>query len=337
MGAGVADVLGEGGAYRDPVWRIRVELTDLEQALLRCWPVRRLAFIAHAGASAISTTQTYTRIEHSLGVLALVADVSPEDHLARAAALLHDVGHLPLSHTAEGVAGLEHHALGAARIRELDAVLARHGLDADEVIDVVSGRRPSALSGVPGVLKLDHLDSWMRSARVHGRTREPPPQTLARLRVVAGCVSTDPATAGYLVELMVGEAHLHTSAVNVVPTAVVRHLAGILLDAAPAARVAELAAMTDEEFWVLLMTDRSTADAARALRADPTAWHLRDPADVTGGPGGIRFTLRRLYLDLPLVDGTPMPTDHPALTALAALPTVPWHCTVVPPTTLTWT
>lgn len=45
----VADVLGIGGAYRDPLWRVTVELTVLERELLRYWWVRRLAFVTHAG------------------------------------------------------------------------------------------------------------------------------------------------------------------------------------------------------------------------------------------------------------------------------------------------
>ncbi len=329
----VADVLGADGAYRDPVWQVGVELTGVEQALLRTWPVRRLAFVAHAGASSISTTQRSTRLEHSLGLLALVAHFAPLDHLARAGALLHDVGHLPLSHTVEGVAGLDHHHLGAARTRELGPVLAAHGLDAEDVLAVVDGRRASVLSGAPGRAKLDHLDSWVRSAHAHGRTRRPPPEVLARLAVVDGCVSTDPATAEHLVELVVAEARRHTAAVNVVPTAVVRHLAAVLLDAAPPERVAQVAVTTDEELWGLLLTDPATARATRALRADPAAWRLADPeAAGSGGSTGIPFTLQRLYLDLPLVDGTPMPPDHPALAALAGLPRTPWRCTVVPPT-----
>jgi len=31
----VADVLGIGGIYRDPLWRVTVELTSLERELLR--------------------------------------------------------------------------------------------------------------------------------------------------------------------------------------------------------------------------------------------------------------------------------------------------------------
>ncbi len=56
MSRAAADVLGEGGTYWDPLWRVGVVLTPLERDLLRCWPVRRLAFIAYAGASSMVTT-----------------------------------------------------------------------------------------------------------------------------------------------------------------------------------------------------------------------------------------------------------------------------------------
>lgn len=168
MSRPAADMLGEGGTYWDPLWRVGVVLTPLERDLLRCWPVRRLALVAYAGASSMVTTQAFSRLEHSLGVLALAAHFAPEDGLARAAALLHDTGHLPLSHTFEGVAGLDHHALGARRVRELADVLAAHGMDAEDVLAVGTGRRPSVLSGAPGALNLDHLDGLVRSGRAQG-------------------------------------------------------------------------------------------------------------------------------------------------------------------------
>src|SRR5690625_6971664 len=79
-----ADTLGIGGSWFDPLWRVPVELSPLERALLDSWPVRRLGMVAHAGAAALTTTQTYSRLEHSLGVLALVAHFAPQDALARA-------------------------------------------------------------------------------------------------------------------------------------------------------------------------------------------------------------------------------------------------------------
>jgi len=60
----VADTLGTNGVYSDPMWRVDVRLTDLERDLLRSWWVRRLGFVAHAGAAVIYTTQTYSRLEH---------------------------------------------------------------------------------------------------------------------------------------------------------------------------------------------------------------------------------------------------------------------------------
>lgn len=171
--AAVADVLGASGTFFDPVWRIEVELRPLERQLLRSRWVRRLAFVSHAGASSIATTQSYSRLEHSLGLLALVAHFAPEDRAARVAALLHDVGHLPFSHTFEGLAGLDHHALGATRIRELAPLLQEHGVDAEEVIAIDRGDRPSVLHNAVGALRLDHLESFVRSGRSHGRTTEP--------------------------------------------------------------------------------------------------------------------------------------------------------------------
>lgn len=321
----VADVVGAGGVYRDPLWRVIVELSDLEQELLRSWWVRRLGFVAHAGAAAIATTQSYTRLEHSLGLLALTAYYAPDDATARASALLHDVGHLPLSHTFEGVAGLDHHELGGERIGELAGLLAAHGLDADEVIAVDSGSRESVLRGSAGTLKLDHLESLVRSGRAHGRTRQAPPDTLARLEIVDGAVSTDPDTGYYLAELVAGEALWLCSTINIVPSGVVRYLASIVLDDASPARRAEVAAMTDDEFWVLLLSTPATVDVARALRRDPV-WPTCGLDDRVGH--GLTYTVPHLYLDMPLVDGRPLPGTHPAF---GELPAMPWGRRILPP------
>ncbi|GAA2097704.1 HD domain-containing protein [Streptomyces albiaxialis] len=322
----IADVLGTDGVFRDPMWRVTVELSGLERELLGTWWVRRLGFVAHAGAASMAATQSYTRLEHSLGLLALTAHFAPGDAVARAAALLHDVGHLPLSHTFEGVAGLDHHRIGARRVGDLAGLLAAHGVDADEVVAVDEGRRPSVLRGGPGALKLDHLESLVRSGRAHGRTRQAPPETLAQLEVVEGAVSTGPETGEYLAELVAGEARWLSSTVNAVPCGVVRHLAALLLADASPERRDEIAAMTDDEFWALLLTDPATARATRALRRSP-AWPVRE-----AGPGddqeGILFTVRRRYLDMPLVDGRPLPATHPAF---AELPPLPWSCRILPP------
>lgn len=328
IGDGVSDTLGLDGIYDDPMWRHRVWLTALEQDLLRCWWVRRLAFIAHAGAASLTCTQSYSRLEHSLGLLTLVDSLDPGDELARAAALVHDVGHLPLSHTFEGVAGLDHHQIGRDRITELSSVFAAHGIDADDVIDVVERLRPSALHGPTEALRLDHLESWVRSGHFHGRTREPPADTLARLRLRDGAVDTDPATAAYLVELAVGEARWRTSTPNVIATGLIRQLSAMMLTDLDTDGQRHIATMTDDEFWALLLTHPRTGPTARAYRRDPAAWTATtleptptrnsDSSDPRKG-GGIEFDVGRLYLDLPLVDGQPM-VDRSHLAAVVDLP-----------------
>ncbi|WP_461143520.1 hypothetical protein [Salinifilum aidingensis] len=138
-------------------------------------------------------------------------------------------------------------------------------------------------------------------------------------------MSTDVDTGQYLAELVAGEARWLCSTVNAVPSGVVRHLATVLLADASPARRGEIVAMTDDEFWALLLTDPATAPAARTLRRDP-AWPTRD-LDTADGEG-IVYTVAGLYLDMPLVDGRPLAATHPAF---AELPTMPWGCRILPP------
>jgi uncharacterized protein len=250
----VAGILGRDGVYRDPMWELAVRLTPLEEQLLRTWELRRLQFIAHAGASALTTHQTYSRLEHTLGLFALTAHFDADDLVARVAALVHDIGHLPFSHTLEGLAGLDHHVLGEQRTLGLRPLLAAHRMDVDEVLAVESGERPSVLrAGVEERgLKLDHLESFLRSGRAHARLVEPPPQTLRRLRVSGGAVHTDRGTARYLAELALGEAHYLCSWEDMVANGVLRGLVTLLLSDDLLAR---MPSMTDDELWAVLLAD----------------------------------------------------------------------------------
>ena len=322
----VADTLGLGGAYRDPLLRVEVALSDLERDLLGTWWVRRLGYVAHAGAFALCTAQSYSRLEHSLGLLALVAHLAPHDRLARAAALVHDVGHTPFSHTLEGIAGCDHHDLGARRVGEMDALLRDHGLSAAQVLDVVEGRVLSALGGGGAGMGLDHLESFLRSGAAHGRTREMPCATLGRLRLVDAVVDTDAATAGYLVDLVAAEAASQCSPINLIATAVLRDLVERVLKGAGPERRGQVAAMSDDELLAVLAADERTSEQVHLLRAEPTAWHLASATEDGDDVGGsIPVQVRRLYLALPWVDGQEM---DPEQGALAGLPSVPARFTV---------
>lgn len=213
----------------------------------------------------------------------------------------------------------------------MSATFAAHGVDSFDVISIVEGRQPSVLRGESASLKLDHLESWVRSGHAHGRTREAPPVTLSRLRLVDGAVDSDAATASYLVDLGVGEARSQTSAPNVIATGALRHLAQTLLNELSEDQRLTVAAMTDHEFWALLLSHPATGAMADGLRRDPTAWTLV-PLAGSDGPnraGDVRHTVTRLYLDLPLVDGQPYAGGH---VEQVGLPSLPWRCLIRPPT-----
>ncbi|MER7579576.1 HD domain-containing protein [Kitasatospora sp. NPDC097691] len=322
------NVVGLASVFTDPLWRIPVRLTPVEVDLLRTEPLRRLHFVAHGGASTLSTLQSYSRLEHTLGVLALVAHFRPDDELLRIAALVHDIGHLPLSHTFEGVAGLNHHTIGLQLLRTgpIRPVLQKHGIGTEAVVGALGGRLPTPLTGHSGLLSLDHLDSYVRSGRAAGRLDTDPAVLLSRLDIRDAAVSADPATAAGLVRLIDAEARLHTSWDNVGPVSVVRRLALRLLDDTahdPTLDPARLARLTDPQLWSAFDACTATRAESAMIRYEPhrlrvTVGHT--PADRTGWD----FALRKIYTSAPLVDGQPIETAAPELAAeLAALQSLP--------------
>ena len=130
----------------------------LLRGLIESRPVQRLRRIGFFGAiDRMQSRNRHNRYDHSVGVARLALlyarkrHLSQRDtHLLAVAGLLHDVGHGPLSHTLEPVFrsrfGISHHDAGFQIIRgesplgrEIPEVLARHGLDADEVIAMIEG------------------------------------------------------------------------------------------------------------------------------------------------------------------------------------------------------
>lgn len=301
-----ADTLGLGGTYFDPVWRVEVILSPLERALLESRPVRRLALVSHAGASSLTTTQSYSRLEHSLGLLALVAHFEPANALARAAALLHDIGHLPFSHSLEGLAGLNHHDLGHKRIRALAPLLNEHGMTAEQVIQIDAGLVPSPLHSPMQGLKLDHFESFVRSGHAQGRTATSPSELLARVRLLDGTIDTDEATAAELVGLVAAEARAQRSAANVAPVAVLRHLVARVLGTPDGILPADLAELTDDQLWAVLISDQRTSEMTHQLREAPHSWAVtpHDPSTVRP-THALTHVITRGYLDVPTVDGEP--------------------------------
>lgn len=311
---------GRAGLLWSPLWRLRVELTPCERALLGTWPLRRLHFVRHNGASALAYPLTTSRLQHTLGVLALVAHFHPDDLPLRAAALLHDVGHYPFCHSAELVPGVDHHVTTHRRVtsQPISGVLRAHGLNPDQVLALMDGHPPNPLRTHNGLVHLDHLDSWVRQAEAAGFGQLPAYQLLDRLRLEGNNVATDLATAEYLVWLISLGNQRHYAEGDVGPAAVLAHLLTLSLERG-LLTADELADATDEALLarLALASDREMGELIALLRREPGRIQVRKLRAGEPPPdGALVAELGALYDAVPLVVGTGQPVT--ALSAWAA-------------------
>lgn len=153
----------------------------------RLWGIRQTGF-----AHLVFPGANHTRLEHSLGTywvagrMAEHLGLPPRDQeLVRTAALLHDLGHGPFSHTfdqsMEEVLGCGHEELSRARILgqdvaspgEVPRALERHGLRPADVAPLVDppahgGARPVLRSILHGAVDADRIDYLQRDAHYTG-------------------------------------------------------------------------------------------------------------------------------------------------------------------------
>ncbi|HYY58658.1 MAG TPA: HD domain-containing protein [Pyrinomonadaceae bacterium] len=178
--------------YRDPVHniiRLRTEGAEgsLMVRLIDAREFQRLRRIKQLGL-ALYTYQgaEHSRFTHSLGVLHLMTRVldrlgenfriKQEDRAAaRAAALLHDVGHGSFSHVMEKVLGFHHEAWTVRAVlseeTEIGAVLRSYSEAMPErVASIIEGRfQPAALAQlVSSQLDVDRMDYLLRDSLMTG-------------------------------------------------------------------------------------------------------------------------------------------------------------------------
>ncbi|MBM5801526.1 MAG: HD domain-containing protein [Cyanobacteria bacterium K_DeepCast_35m_m2_023] len=176
--------------YHDPLHgAIRLERSDPAEALaidlIDTVPFQRLRRIRQLGPAFLTFHGAESsRFTHSLGVLHLARlalqqlerqrpALAAHRSLLYAAALLHDVGHGPLSHSGEEMYGLHHEAWSARLIREHPAIQglleAQHSGLADQVASLLthasSGSWPAVVSAlVSSQLDCDRLDYILRDS-----------------------------------------------------------------------------------------------------------------------------------------------------------------------------
>lgn len=164
--------------------------------LINTRPMRRLKRIGFLGAidyvrkgsGNSAHRRRHNRLEHCLGVAKLAEIYAVQRNLNMhqrrfivAAALLHDVGHGPLSHTLEPVFeaefGINHHQVGRNIIRgetrlgnEIAQTLRTYSIDPEELIALIEGAHDSSLNFLFGSqINLDTLEGITRCRAFIGR------------------------------------------------------------------------------------------------------------------------------------------------------------------------
>jgi HD superfamily phosphohydrolase len=182
-------------SIRDPVHGF-IRADPLEAALVASRPFQRLRFIHQLGFTfLVFPGAEHSRFSHALGAMHLAGRVYdalaakaggllPLDNqaldrrLVRAAALLHDLGHAPFSHSAEELFedGIDHEEMTRRLIHtpEIEAIFDRHGagLEARAVTRLLAGATTSAAAAaerllaqvVSGELDADKMDYLLRDS-----------------------------------------------------------------------------------------------------------------------------------------------------------------------------
>jgi hypothetical protein len=192
---------------RDPIHGF-IRADPFEAALIASRPMQRLRYVHQLGlTSLVFPGAEHSRFSHALGAMKLAGRVydalaGGADHLlprgrerrerrlVRAAALLHDIGHAPFSHSAEELfeGGLDHEAMTRRLLTglpEMAEVFARHGggepggpdgpsepISPDDVVALLSGGEGGGdgpvgrllAQIVSGDLDVDKMDYLLRDS-----------------------------------------------------------------------------------------------------------------------------------------------------------------------------
>jgi HD superfamily phosphohydrolase len=259
-----------------------IEVEGVARALLDTPPVQRLRRIKQLGpAHLVYPSANHTRFEHSLGVYHLACEAL--DHLniqgkraerVRAAAILHDVGHAPYSHTIEEVIHRHtgkyhddvHEILAEGQVGD---VLRDHGYSPGTIADLIAGEGKLGQL-VAGELDVDRMDYLVRDAHHTGV----PYGTIDHARLVRELTLVDD-------ELVLAEGNVPTAESLLLaralmnPTVYNHHVTricrGILQRASERlltesdVTAEELRRMDDHDFFAALRATPETAEFARRL------------------------------------------------------------------------
>lgn len=294
-----------------PLWQLEIPLMPLDQKILHSFPLQRLHFISHMGAARFGTPMVHSRLQHTLGVFALVAHYDPEHTLARLAALLHDVGHVPFSHALELLPNVNHHRMTEALLDKapLDKLL--EDIDKDELINLINGKTQSVLKDKVNTLNADNLDSWVRGGVALGFPLSPK-QLLEKFVLRDGFLETDTDTATMFAKLIIKAAEGQLKPLDLAANAMLANLVGELLELG-ALDVKQLPDLIDDELISLLLYTPKTRARMQALLFEPHRLRVRPLAEGETLSENELPVQPYLYLAMPRVNGASILEQVPAL------------------------
>jgi uncharacterized protein len=300
----------------EPLWQLEIPLTKLEQEILHSFPLQRLHFISHMGAARFGTPMVHSRLQHTLGVFALVTYYEPLHTLARLAALLHDIGHAPFSHTLELLPNVNHHAMTENLLNETPLKELLEGVDKNELINLMNGKTQSVLKDKANALNADNLDSWVRGGVGLGYSLSPR-QLLKKFKLHEGFLETDTDTATMFAKLIIKAAEGQLKPLDLGANAVLASLVGELLELG-ALDLKQLSQMIDDELVSLLLYTPKTRTRIQTLLFEPHRLRVRSLEESETLSENEIPVQPYLYLAMPRVNGTSILEHHPELKAEVA-------------------
>ncbi|PAD39542.1 HD domain-containing protein [Terribacillus sp. 7520-G] len=284
-----------------------VKTLPWEEDLFNTRYLRRLKYLAHFGAGSFVSPVVHSRFEHTIGVWKLASIFFPDNHLVRASAILHDIGHLPFSHAVEKTLGFDHHLLTEEYIKDIkiERILNKIGLTSKEVIDFLNTE--NQITGTTNIIGLDHLDSFLRDTYMNGNIDHLPAKVLKNIKCSAEGVETDFNTGMYLLKLIYEDHKLFLSPELLAADRILAEAVKIFFNEVNNCNIEFL---TDNQLLNLLLNsnNQQVKSILSTLLYNPS--NITINTEVSGK--GIQFGVRKIYNKIPLCGNEPLSNNEAA-------------------------
>ncbi|MFD1173156.1 HD domain-containing protein [Oceanobacillus picturae] len=281
-----------------------IEPHPWEEALFKSKPVRRLKYLSHFGGASFLSPVVHSRYDHTVGVWKLTAFYFPDNVVLRAAALLHDIGHLPFSHAMEEALGFDHHKLTEQYIleHEVSTILQKANIDPKKLVNLLN--LPTAITGTGNILGLDHLDSFLRDTYMAGQISRLPRDLLGDIHCDPDGIETTLDTGNYMLQLILADHKLFLSPTMVAVDRLLAEAVKLHWGKITDHNREEFAQMTDADVLAILASSPSSEarELLHTIHYEPHRIKINSAKTRNGYP----IAIRKIYSKVPLCSGRPL-------------------------------